>query len=343
MPTISDIARQAGVSKTTVSRILNGNFDRVTAETKEKVQAIIKRMDYLPNALAKGLKSMTTEVIGIIISDLRNPFWAAVLDGIERTSRALGYKIMICNSCNDATLEERHIKELRNKKVDGIIINPNPRNQAIFASLVEDHYPIVALNRKIEGISVHTVSVNNVKGAFMATEHLIRLGRKRIALIVYPPERVSPRLERIEGYLQALNQYDIEINDLLIRIIEDKPQYAKQAALQMLSGPERPDAIFSTNNLMSLEILEGIKELGLRIPEDVSFIGYDETVWSRLVDPPLTIVKQPAYEMGEAAARSLISQIRSRSSEGTSYLMEPSLVVRKSCGSNTCYEQGVEV
>jgi DNA-binding LacI/PurR family transcriptional regulator len=336
MTTISDIAREAGVSKTTVSRVLNGSFHQVTNETKERVQSIIKRFDYTPNSLAKGLKSMKTNVIGIVLSDLQNPFWAAVLDGVERTCGSLGYNIMICNACKDWLIEEQHVKKLRDRKVDGIIINPTARNHAFFTSLIADNYPFVALNRKMEGLSVETVAVDNVKGAFLATEHLIHLGNKKISLIVYPPEGISPRLERIEGYIQAHNRNGIDVMESHIHIIEDKKNNAKWVTKQILSGEDRPDAIFSTNNLMSLEILEAIKELGLKIPEDISLVGYDETVWSRHVDPPLTIVKQPAYEMGEVAANSLIHLIRSKNkiNDGKTHLLDPVLIVRNSCGSN---------
>ena len=336
MTTIVDIARAAGVSKTTVSRVLNGNFSQVTRETKEKVQAVISSLDYTPNALAQSLRSLKTDVIGIVLSDLQNPFWSAVLDGVERTCRSLGYSLMICNARKDAAIEEQHIKGLRNNKVDGIIINPTAKNQALFESLIENRYPIIALNRKIQGLPIETIAVDNVKGAFLATEHLIRLGRRRIAILVYPPGGVSPRLERIEGYISALNHYGIDVDDSLIRIVEDGKDAAKLATKRMLAGDDRPEAIFSTNNLMSLEILEAIKESHIGIPHEMSFVGYDETAWSRLVDPPLTIVKQPAYEMGQLAATDLIRQIRSKHkiAQAKTHLMEPVLVVGGSCGAN---------
>lgn len=333
--TISDIAMKAGVSKTTVSRIINGNYSQVTEQTKDRVLTIIQSLDYTPNALAKGLKSMRTNVIGMVLSDLKNPFWFSVLEGAEDTCRAHGYNLMICNANNEWKWEEEHIKGLRNKQVDGIIVNPTMKNHLLFESLINDHYPIVALNRKMKGVPIETVAVNNVAGAKLATTHLIRLGKRKIAIIVYSPEAISPRLERIEGYVQALNLHGINVSDSLIHMIDDKKGNAKERAKQILSGADRPEAIFSTNNMMSLEILEAIKELNLNVPLDLALIGYDETVWSKHLDPPLTTVKQPAYEMGEIAAERLIHLINCKGKERAKvkiHLLEPTLVIRDSCG-----------
>jgi DNA-binding LacI/PurR family transcriptional regulator len=332
--TISDIANKAGVSKTTVSRVLNGKFNQVTEETKDRVLSIIHQMDYTPNALAKGLKSLKTNVIGMVLSDLQNPFWTSVLEGAEDTCRSFGYNIMICNACKDGKLEEELIKGLRNKQVDGIITNPTMKNLSLFESLIKDRYPVVALNRRMRGLPIETVAVDNVKGSSMAIEHLIRLGKKRIAIIVYNPEGISPRLERIEGYIQAFNNSGIDVDDSFIHIIEDKKENAKSLMTQILSGRDRPDAIFSTNNMMTLEILEAIKEMQLKVPDDISLIGYDETVWSQHLDPALTTVKQPAYEMGEIAATRVIQLINSKEkNEASTHLLEPILIVRVSCGS----------
>jgi DNA-binding LacI/PurR family transcriptional regulator len=331
--TISDVAKIAGVSKTTVSRVLNGNLNEVTQETRERVLLTIDQMNYTPNALAKGLKTMRTHVIGMVLSDLQNPFWTGVLEGAEDACRTSGYHIMICNARNDWKQEADLINRLRIKQVDGIIVNPTMKNHALFDDLIQDNYPLVSLNRRMRALPIETVVVDNIKGASMATEHLIRLGKKKIAIIVYNPEGISPRLERIEGYMQALNTYGIDVNDSLIHIIEDKKYNAYHMVKQMMTGHERPDAIFSTNNIMTLEILEAAKELQLKIPEDIALIGYDETIWSQHLDPPLTTVKQPTYEMGEVAAKRLFDLIASKERRTVNtHLLEPTLIIRQSCG-----------
>lgn len=331
--TIDDVAKKAGVSKTTVSRIINGHYEHVTEATKQRVLKVIEELDYRPNALARGLKQMKTNVIGIVLSNLQNPFWARVLEGVEDTCQSLGYNLMICNSNEDQKLEEEHIKALRMRQVDGIIVNATTKNKCLFQSLVESKYPLVAINRKIEGMPVDMVVMDNVKGAAMAVEHLLRSGRKSVALFIYPPDGVSPRLERIEGYKQALAARGIEHDSSLIQVVDEKKGEAKQAVKKFLLNSPTVDAIFSTNNMMTLEILEGIKELGLTVPDDVALVGYDETVWSKHLDPPLTTVNQPAYEMGKLAAKRIIKLIKSkRKPKPKTVLLEPNLIIRRSCG-----------
>lgn len=332
--TIADVAKHAGVSKSTVSRILNGNYGQNTQETIDKVLKVIKELDYRPNMLAQGLKSMKTNVIGIILSNLKNPFWARVLEGVEDTCRLNGYSLMICNSNEDPLLEEELVKGFQMKQVDGIIMNPTVKNDFLYKSLVEKQFPFVTINRKIFGLDVDLVTMDNVAGAVAGVEHLLRHGKKSIALFVYTPDNVSPRLDRIEGYKKALSNNAMKVEDSLIHIIEEKNGLVKETVKRILSDDQnRPDAIFSTNNMMTLEILEGIKEVGLNVPDDISLVGYDETVWSMHLNPPLTTVNQPSYEMGEIAAKRLIELIeKDGDKHPTTNILQPNLIVRESCG-----------
>lgn len=331
--TIDDVAKMAGVSKTTVSRILNGHFEHATEETKKRVLEVIRELDYRPNALARGLKQMRTNVLGIILSNLQNPYWTRVLEGVEDACRALGYSLMICNSNDDPQLEEEYIRGLQMRQVDGIIINPTMKNFALYESLIGNKYPVVAVNRKVAELELDTVVVDNVMGAMLAIDQLCKNGRKNIAIMVYPPEGVSPRLERIEGYKQGLVRNGLAVRDSLIRILPEKKGIVKEATKELLAQSPEVDAIFSTNNMMTLEILEAIKEQNLRVPQDISLIGYDETVWSMHLDPPLTTVNQPAYEMGEIAVKSLIKRIQAkRPVKAKTTLLEPNLIIRRSCG-----------
>ncbi|WP_209124021.1 LacI family DNA-binding transcriptional regulator [Alkalihalobacillus sp. BA299] len=330
--TMDEVAKRAGVSKTTVSRIINGNFQHVHEDTKEKVLRIISELNYRPNALAKSLKQMKTNVIGIVLSNLQNPFWSSVLQGVEDTCHSNGYNLMICNSNDNSILEQEHIEGLQMKQVDGIIVNPTMKNKQLFQSLVSKDYPIIAINRKIEDVPIDTVVVDNIKGSELAMEHFIKSGKKSVAIIVYPPDGISPRLERIEGYKNALLKHGRLINEKCISIVDEKKGAAKKEVKKILTSKEPPDAIFSTNNMMTLEILEGIKELGLRVPQDVSLIGYDETVWSKHLAPPLTTVNQPSYEMGKLAAEKLINLLNTKQKpEPKITLLQPNLIKRESC------------
>jgi DNA-binding LacI/PurR family transcriptional regulator len=333
--TITDVAQQAGVSKSTVSRIINGNFGQNTEETIQKVLKVIEELDFRPNALAKGLKLMKTNVIGIILSNLQNPFWIKVLEGVEDTCRSRGYSLMICNSNEEAEIEKEHIKAFQMRQVDGIILNPTVKNMNLYEQLKKDQFPFISINRKIDGQELDMVLVDNIMGGRIAVEHLLKLGKKKIAIILYPPEGISPRMERLSGYKEALQNSGMVIEPGLIVLVEEGTGTVQIAIKELLNGTNKPDAIFSTNNMMTLEILEGIKELGLKVPNDISLVGYDETVWSKHLNSPLTTVNQPSYEMGQLAAERLISLIESSGNtynEMKALLLKPNLIIRESCG-----------
>jgi len=331
--TINDVAKKAGVSKTTVSRILNGNFTQMTEETKQRVLNVIKELDYRPNALARGLKSMRTNVIAIVLSNLKNPFWVNVLEGVEDTCRKLNYQLMICNTNEDSQLERAHIEALRMRQVDGIIVNPTVDNHEFFSKLAESSFPFVMINRRLEGIRANHIVMDNRLGGRLVTEHFLKLGRHKIAVFVYRAKGVSTWSDRVAGYKEALLAHGFSETDFRIVEVEQGSGCAKEAAILYCRARDRPDAIFSTNNMMTLEIMEGIQELGLNIPGQIALIGYDETVWSRHMVPPLTTVSQPAYEMGKLATERLIKLINSkRRPKPQTVTLHPHLIIRQSCG-----------
>jgi DNA-binding LacI/PurR family transcriptional regulator len=334
--TIADVAKMAKVSKSTVSRIMNGNFEQNTEETVKRVLKVIEELDFKPNALARSLKSTKTNIIGIILSNLQNPFWANVLEGVEDTCHQLGYNLMIFNSNDKAELEEEHFSSFDSRQLDGMLVNPTLKNIELYQKFTSNGFPFVAINRKIYGMDVNTITVNNIEGAKLAVNHLIASGRKKIAIFLYPPDGVSPRIERLEGYKHALIENGIEIDPSLIQIINEKKGEVEAAVRELLTRSNPPDAIFSTNSLMTLEVLEGINKMKKKIPDDIALVGYDETVWSKYLNPSLTTVKQPAYEMGEIAARRLIQMIKSKKDgkiEPEIVSLAPSLIIRDSCGS----------
>jgi DNA-binding LacI/PurR family transcriptional regulator len=329
--TIADVAKRAGVSKTTVSRILNGNYSHTTEETKRRVLEVIESLDYRPNALAKGLKSMKTNVIGIVLSNLKNPFWTTVLEGVEDTCREMGFNLMICNSNESDKSEAEYIRELRTRQVDGIVINPTVKNTSIYEKLVEEEYPFVVINRRIPNLDAHHVIMDNVMGAFAAVDHLLKNARKKVAVMVYKNPYVSTWNERLEGYKLALLRNGYMINDFRVVELEQDSNNTKQLISEFLREYSDTDAIFSTNNMITLEVLGALREMKLRIPEDVAIVSYDETIWSKYVDPPLTTISQPGYNMGELATQILIKNIQSEKKiKSSTIVLEPELIVRNS-------------
>ena len=330
--TIEDVARQAGGSKATVSRIINRNYTQSTEETRERVLRVIQELNYQPNMLAKGLKQMKTNTIGIVLSNLKNPFWIRVLEGVEDTCREYGYSLMICNSNEDGTTERELIRGLRHRKVDGLVVNPTADNRAFFEELSGDKYPFVLMNRKVEKVRTDSVVVDNRLGAQLAVEHLLRLGRRRFAAFAYPYQGISTWQERIGGFREALLAAGLSEADFSVTIVDQREGAAKEAVGELLDAL-RPDAVFSTNNMLTLELMEGIKEAGKSIPEDIALVGYDETVWSKHLQPPLTTVYQPGHEMGALAAETLFKRIVSKKTKRSSVaVLKPTLIVRRSCG-----------
>jgi DNA-binding LacI/PurR family transcriptional regulator len=339
--TIEVVAKRAGVSKTTVSRILNGNYEHTTEETKNRILSVIQELDYQPNALAKGLKSARTNVIGIVLSDLKNPYWSAVLEGVEDMCRKFGYNLMICNSDEDPGLEEQYIKEFQMRRVDGIVINPTVKNMELYQKMVEEDFPMVVINRKVPGISTNQVVIDNIKGASLAINHLLNNNRKNIAVFVYQNSNISPWEERVEGYRRTMLQHGYRPEDLKILKIERQSGKVQESILRFMRENPGVDAIFSTNNMLTLEVLKGLKQLHLNVPEHIAIVGYDETVWSEHLNPPLTTVMQPAKEMGKIATKLLNDRIHAKPPyKLETIILEPQLMIRKSCGSS---EGGVSI
>lgn len=334
--TIDDVARLAGVSKTTVSRILNGNYSQATEETKDKVLKVISELNYRPNPMARGLKQMRTNIIGIVLSNLSNPFWSRVLEGVEDTCRQSGYSLMVCNSSEDSGREAELIEGLQLRQVDGIIVNPTVNNRELFEEIVKKKYPLIVINRRIEGLDVDDVVMDNKRGAWLAVDHLLGAGRRKPVCVVYRPEGVSTWQDRLLGFEEAMSEKGLEVTEQQILRVDNAIGRVKAAVIAYFKGKPDADAIFSTNNMMTLEILEGLKELGLRVPEDIALIGYDETIWAKHLNPPLTTVRQPAYEMGKIAAKNLIQKINSKTARKPKHVvLEPDLIIRSSSGTGS--------
>lgn len=333
--TIGDVAKKANVSKTTVSRILNENYAHTTSETREKVLMAIKELEYRPNALAKGLKSMRTNVIGIMLSNLKNPFWSTVLEGVEDTCREMGYNLMICNSNENPEMEEEFIKEFQMRQVDGVIINPTCKNPELYDKLIAQNYPMVIVNRRIQNENAYGVVVDNVKGAYTAVNHLLKYGRKRVAVSLYKNPFVSTWKERLEGYKKAMLANGFTEADYIIMELEEGKDQNECIKRFLRKHPEI-DAVFSTNTMVTLEVIGAIKDMNLNIPEQIAIVSYDETIWSKYIDPPLTTIRQPGYQMGQRAAQNLIDLFQTKNKPLPSMVvLDPELIVRISCGAIT--------
>lgn len=330
--TIGDVAKVARVSKTTVSRIINGNYSHTTEETRLRVLKAIKELDYRPNALAKGLKSDRTNVIGIVLSNFKNPFWTTVLEGVEDACQELGYNLMVCNSNEEKETEEEYIREFQMRQVDGIIINPTVKNLELYRKLVETKYPLVVVNRRIPELDTNYVIMDNLKGAYSAVDHLIKTGRKKVAVLAYDNPNISTWRERIEGYQLALLRNGFTTDDFISLELEQNSTNTKEVIINFLQSHPDIDALFSTNNMITLDVLGSMKQLNLTIPDDIAIVSYDETIWAQYLDPPLTTIRQPGYRMGKMAAEILIKTMteEKKQDQPETIVLEPELIIRHS-------------
>ncbi|WP_430789943.1 LacI family DNA-binding transcriptional regulator [Virgibacillus flavescens] len=330
--TISDVAKYAEVSKSTVSQYLNKRYDYMAVKTKDKIEAAIKELGYQPNIVARSLKQKSTTTIGVIVANILHEFSTQVIRAIEDVCNELGFHIIVCNADDEPIKEKKYIEMLRAKQVDGIIVFPTGDNVELYERMVEDNYPIVFLDRRIPGVPVSSILLNNENAALLAVNEFTSKGYDRVGIITPPTfEAVTPRSERIEGYKDALKANNLSVETSYIKSLEIN---SIQAGLkEMLSLPEPPNAILAMNDLVLIEILKFVKENEKNIPEDFALIGIDDVSFASFYNPSLTTIAQPTFEMGKKAAEILLNKIKKTQTDDTEevYRFEPMLIKRSSC------------
>jgi len=333
MATIHDVARKAGVSSATVSHVIN-NSRFVSPETRARVVEAIDALRYRRDGVARSLRRARTSTIGVVISDITNPFFSDLVRGIEDRiyGREEGFNLILCNTDEDATRERMYLDVLQERRVEGLIIVPAGDNEDCLNELVMSGLPVVFADRTVEGVEADTVLVDNVDGTFRLTQHLVGLGHRRIGVL--QSERAATSVaERILGWRYALEGARIGADAALVtkggRTIED----ARQAGLSLLDDPGRPTAVLCTNNIMTLGMIQAIADLGLRCPDDIAVVGFDDFPWATAFSPRLTALAQPAYAMGTEAVDLLFARIAQGSlGRAVRRVLKGSLIVRASCG-----------
>jgi LacI family transcriptional regulator len=330
MATMKEVAKLAGVSVATVSRVLN-NKPNVSPELRSKVLEAVQELNYQRNRVARSLRVRTSQIIGLIISDIQNPFFTSVVRGVEDVAYDHGYTLLLCNSDEDPAKERLYIDTMLAERVAGVIVSPVAEVDNYSSVPLRAGVPIVAMDRRMRDLDVDTVVVNNVEGAYRAVSHLIELGNHRIGFIGGPSQTTTGK-ERQEGYKRALAEHGIKLDQGLIRIGDFKQDSGYQRACELLEMDDPPMAIFAANNLMTLGALNAIHEKGLNIPRDIAIVGFDDMAWAPSLNPPLTAVAQPTYELGCTAADLLLQRIADKGREIVEMKLEPILIIRDSCG-----------
>ncbi|MGI9862653.1 LacI family DNA-binding transcriptional regulator [Moorella naiadis] len=330
MVNIKEVAERAGVSPSTVSRALSGRVV-VSQETREKVLRAVRELNYQPNALAKGLKEGRSRTIGLIIPNVRNLVFPAAIKGITDVAKKHGYTVILCNTDEDIETEKAYVDNLRKRLVDGLIFSTATAASTHILELKEQCFPVVLMIRHLED-QVDAVIVDNYQGGYEATQFLIQRGYRRIALINGTMDLDLYR-QRFAGYKAALAAAGLTYNeDLVVHGTKDWED-GYRAILTILERGQQPDAVFAASDPKALGAIKALKEKGLRVPQDIAVMGYDNLDMSELMDPPLTTMAQPFYEVGQRAAERLIRLINSkRKTRPTVERLPAQLLVRASVG-----------
>jgi len=325
--TLKMVAESAGVSVNTASRAINSKSD-INEETKKRVLQVAQELGYVRNATAVALRTRKTGTIGVVIADNRNPFYAELLNGIEVAAREKNYHIILANTQRDYKKEEEAINLLLTKRVDGLLITPVQDKDEDIKNLLDANIPFVVVGRDFENIEIDAVFNDEVKGGFLATEYLIKKGHKRIALVdgfIYK----SPAKGRLEGYKKALNKYRISLDESLISVGDINIEDGYERTKQMLEKNLDFTAIFTYNDMMAFGSMQAIKEKGLRIPEDIGLVGYDDIQFSSLISPSLTTIRLKKQELGIESVKLLFSRINKEHKKTKKIMLDVELQIRE--------------
>jgi LacI family transcriptional regulator len=328
MVTIRDVATRAGVSPTTVSHVINATRP-VSADLRSRVEAAMAELGFQPNALARSLRRKRTHTLGLIVPDSANPFFAEVGRGIEDTSFASGFSVILCNSDGNPTRELLYMDLLIQKQVDGVLLVPTGKQAELAATLRTRNIPVVVIDRDVPDAPIDRAHIDNIAGADLATRHLLDLGHRRIGYIGGPPH-LSPVPDRSAGYRQALHEVGIPIDEQLVvdGNFRDVGGYTGAQALLALANP--PTAIFAGNDLMAIGALAAAREAGIDVPHNLSIMGFDDIHLAGYINPPLTTIAQPKYELGVIAAQLLFERLAQPDLPPQRRLLQAQLVVRQS-------------
>jgi LacI family transcriptional regulator len=326
--TMADVAREAGVSSMTVSRVINNKGD-VSSSTRQRVLELIDRLGYRPSGIARGLATRRTGTLGLVVPDVANPFFSDVARGVEHVAYAEGYNVFLCNTEEDPERELAVLKSLEEKRVDGLILCSSRLEEDELRTVVSRHPTTVLVNRRLDGEGVRPVLVDDEAGGRLVTSFLLESGHEAVGFLAGPPVSHSGR-ERTSGYRATLAEAGLAYDPALVRRCRPVVEGGQEAALSLLTTRPEISALFCYNDLVAVGALQACAELGRRVPEDVAVVGYDDIPLAALVTPALTTCRVPRYELGSQAVDLLLRQINGCSEECDEIVLAPELVVRDS-------------
>ncbi len=334
MSTISDVAKLAGVSAMTVSRVIN-NSGYISQPTRARVESAIAELGYVPNVLGRQLRSKKTKMLALVLSDIMNPFFTTIARGVEDVAGARGFSVMFCNTDESEAEEARYILMLIQRQVDGVLLVPANSTGKSLRMLALHKMPVVLLDRSVQLRSFDSVRCDSEVGAWTLANHLIGLGHTRIAVLT-GRRNVSTSVDRLAGCRRAMEEAGLQLDERLVMFGDYNYGDLNHAdghrmAQQVLAVTPRPTAIFAANNFIAFGAIRALREAGLRIPEDMSVVAFDDLPPEWVADPYLTVVAQPAYEIGRRAAELMLERVAGEAGdEGREVLLPSELIIRRS-------------
>ena len=347
--TITDVAKRSGVSTATAARAL-GDYGSVGGGTRDRVRTVAAELGYRPNRLARSMIKGTTQTLGVVLADIENPFFYRALAGMTDTARRRGFDVVLVNTDEDDALEDQALSTLVERQVDGLIICPtNDGDSTYLKQVVASELPVVLLDRPRPDVATDMVGLDNIGAAAEATRHLLAHGHTRIAIVTGGNPSVLPRLRRtgMKGVekiaVTTLGDRAAGYRDALVAAgVPLRPEYlsaggfhrddAAAATKELMALPEPPTAVLAFDSVLSLGVLVGLRDLGLRCPDDVSVVGFDDADWAEVVSPPLTVFSQPVYEIGVKACELLLDGVEGQQRDPAEHRLQGRLIERASVG-----------
>lgn len=333
--TVQDVARAAGVSKATAARAL-GNYGSVSPSVQRRVTAAAEALGYRPNELARSVTTGRSHTLGVIVGDIENPFFGLAVRGITDAARAAGFDVLLANTSEDVTFEVDAVRVMLDRRVDGLLVAPASSDRA--EHLQEAHEmrrPLVLLDRRVRGLPVDSVTVDNASAAGEMARHLAELGHRRIAFISASDPGaipISSVADRIAGFVSTLTDRGIPDPERDVRLGARGPEATARIVRELLTRPDRPTALIASDSLVALSVLRTIREVGLAVPDEVSLATFDDSDWTSVTTPPITVISQPIYELGAEAARILVRRIDGDTGGDRERVFSAAIVHRGSVG-----------
>ena len=331
MATIADVAKRAGVSVSTAARVLSGQ-GYAAEPTRRRVLAAAEDLGYVPNQIARSLRTRKTKLVGLLIGDVENSFYSVIARNVESVAKDAGYHVVLCNSDDDPENEREYLKLLEAMQVDALVVTPTSKNRRHLTRLVDRGMVIVQVDRRVEGLSADAILVDNEAGAVSAVSHLIDAGHSRIG-IVTGELAVPTARQRLAGYERAMREHGLEIREDLVKTGSFHREHAIEDATDLIRARPTPTAIFAANNILAEASLIALAQEGLRVPRDVSLVAFDDVQWMSMVEPSITAVRQPIADMARSAAELVFRRLREgRAGPPSTMVFRTELVERGSVG-----------